>query len=225
RLGPVLAVKTQEGSREQFHGRASLAATGLSATLDGPIGAARKTSWLFSARKSYLDYVLARLDEGGIVLGFYDTTARLSHHPSPGHSLSLGWLHGRSQWRSTEPDLGPQDSHTADAGTDLLTAQWRWLPSPRSWLESTLFFSRETGLNQTFDGADEFRSASRQWGWRASATRVLGSHRLEAGVLLRGLDEDSRTLAFDRRSGVYQPTESYDARSAEHGGYAQDTWT
>jgi hypothetical protein len=52
RLGPVLAMKTREGSREQFHGRASLAATGLSGTLDGPIDTAGKTSWLLSARKS-----------------------------------------------------------------------------------------------------------------------------------------------------------------------------
>jgi hypothetical protein len=225
RLGPVLDLKTREGSREEFFGRASLGATGLYATLESPLGAARQTSWLVSARKSYLDYVLDRIDSGGIVLGYYDATAKLAHHPTPTQTLSLGLLHGRSRWRSTEADLQPADDHIADAHTDLATLQWRWLSSPRSWLETVAFFSRETGRNRNLDGTDSFRSASSQWGLRADATRILGPHRLEAGFLLRRLSEDAVERAFDRRRGSYHLTESYDARSAQEGAHVQDTWT
>src|SRR6185295_16327554 len=105
RTGSVLDVKTRDGSGEHFVGRASLGATGLYATLEGPIGAAKKTSWLVSARKSYLDYVLQRLDLQSLVLGYYDAAAKLTHHAGATHVLSLGLLHGRSRWRSTEPDL------------------------------------------------------------------------------------------------------------------------
>lgn len=224
RLGPVLALKTREGSREEFFGRASLGATGLSATLEGPLGAGRKASWLLSARKSYLDYVLERIDESGIVLGFHDATARLSHHPSATHTLSLGLLHGRSRWRSTEAGRQPPDGHTADAHTDLATLQWRWLPSSRAWLETVAFLSRETGRNRNLDGTDAFRSASTQQGLRADGTRILGSHRLEAGVLLRRLSEDAVARDFDRGIGAYRLTESYDARSAQGGAHLQDTW-
>jgi len=225
RTGSVLAVKTRDGSREEFFGRASLGATGLYATLEGPIGAAKKTSWLVSARKSYLDYVLERINEGGIVLGFYDTTAKLTHHPNPSQTLSLGLLHGRSRWRSTETGLRPPDSHTADAGTDLATLQWRWLPSSRSWLESVAFFSRETGRNRNLDGTDRFRSAGTQWGLRTDATRIFGRHRLEAGILVRSLSEDAVSRGFDGRSASYRITESYDVRSAQESAYVQDSWT
>lgn len=225
RIGSVLAMKTRPGSREQFVGRASLGATGVYATLEGPMGAAKKTSWLVSARKSYLDYVLERIDETGIVLGFYDANAKLTHHPRPSQTLSLGLLHGRSRWRDTETDLRPQDSHTADAGTDLATLQWRWLPSSRSWLESVAYFSRESGLDRSLDATDRFRFASRQWGVRADATRVSGSHRLEAGVLLRSLSEDAVAREFGGRTASYRVTESYDARSAQAGAYVQDSWT
>ena len=108
RTGSVLALKTRDGSHEEFVGRASLGATGLYVTLEGPMGEAKKTSWLVSARKSYLDYVLERLDESGVVLGFYDTTVKLTHTPRPTQKISLGFLHGRSRWESTETDPSPR---------------------------------------------------------------------------------------------------------------------
>jgi hypothetical protein len=225
RTGSVLAVKTRDGSRDGFFGRASLGATGLYATLEGPIGAAKRTSWLVSARKSYLDYVLERLHEGTVVLGFYDATAKLTHHPSTSQSVALGFLHGRSRWRSTQPNPRPPDSHTADAGTDLATLQWRWFPSLRWWLESVAFVSRETGRNRNLDATDRFRFASTQWGLRSDATRIFGHHRLEAGVLFRGLSESAVAREFDRQPASYRLTESYDARSAQQGAYVQDIWT
>jgi hypothetical protein len=154
RTGPVLDLKTRDGSRDGFFGRASLGATGLYATLEGPLGAAHQTTWLVSARKSYLDYVLARLDESGIVLGYHDATARLTHQPSPAHTLSLGLLHGRSEWRSTEEGLQPTDGLTADAGTDLATLTWRWLPSKTSWLDNR-------GVLRPRDGVEPQRGRDR----------------------------------------------------------------
>ena len=81
RTGAVLDVQTREGNRDDFSGRASLGASGVYRTLEGPIGRAKKSSWLVSARKSYLDYVLdrvnARLRDGSV--GYYD----VSHAPGP----------------------------------------------------------------------------------------------------------------------------------------------
>jgi TonB dependent receptor/Carboxypeptidase regulatory-like domain/TonB-dependent Receptor Plug Domain len=225
RIGSVLALETRDGSHEEFVGRASLGATGLYATLEGPLGAAKKTTWLVSARKSYLDYVLDRLDSSGVVLGFYDTHAKLTHSPSETQKISLGFLRGRSRWQSTETDRRPQDSDNATAGTDLATLQYRWLPSARTRLESVAFFSRETGRNRRIEGSDSFRSSTSQWGLRTDATRIYRSHRIEGGLLFRSLAEDSVTRGFDSRLGLYPITESYDVSSAESAAYVQDTWT
>ncbi len=146
RIGSVLSLRTRDGSYEGFSGRASLGTSGLQATLEGPIGGARKTSWLLSARKSYLDYVLKRIDENSdIALGYYDVTGKLTRSISATQTLSLGLLHGHSRWRSTEPNPAPPDLITADAETDLATLRWRLFPSSRSWWENVAFFSREGG--------------------------------------------------------------------------------
>ena len=197
RAGAVSAA-TREGSREQFVGHASLALTGLQATLEGPLGG-RKTTWLASARKSYVDYVLERLDRNSSLLGFYDATARVTHHATGSQTVSLGWLHGRSSWRNASEGLRPQDASTADAGTDLGTLQWRWAPSSRTELRALGFFSSETGRNRNVDGIDRMRSGRRQWGVRSDATRGIGSQRLEAGLTFRRLEGDVLVREFLRK--------------------------
>jgi len=225
RAGAVVSVATREGSREQFVGHASLALTGLQATLEGPLGG-RKTTWLASARKSYVDYVLERLDRNSSLLGFYDATARVTHHATGSQTVSLGWLHGRSSWRNASEGLRPQDASTADAGTDLGTLQWRWAPSSRTELRALGFFSSETGHNRNLDGTDRMRSGRRQWGVRSDATRGMGSHRLEAGLTFRRLEGDVLVREFLRKpAGGYRVVSSQDASAHEASAYAQDTWT
>lgn len=57
KLSSVLDIKLREGNRNKFMGNLNLSATGLGAILEGPIGSTKKGSWLFSARRSYLDLV------------------------------------------------------------------------------------------------------------------------------------------------------------------------
>jgi hypothetical protein len=109
RTGAVLNVETREGNREEVAGRVSLGASGAYATVEGPLGGGDKTSWLVSGRKSYLDYVLDRLEIGAVVLGYYDVTTRLAHHPTPAQAVALTLIHGRSSWNDRDPDIQPHD--------------------------------------------------------------------------------------------------------------------
>jgi hypothetical protein len=225
RTGGVVDATIREGSRDRLAGSASLGVTGMSATLGGPAGRARNTSWLVSARKSYLGYVLRRLEEDAMALDFYDGLAKLSHHPDPAHTFSLTLLHGRSRWTQAGGDLRPQDTETADAGTDLATLRWLWLPSARMRAEAALFFARETGRDRNFDGVERLRSADGQWGARAEITRVLGAHQVQAGAVARGLSEELLARAFQRTPGEYVVAFDRTARTDEHSGYLEESWT
>ena len=226
RTGAVFNVRTREGSQQEFLGRASLGATGVFASLEGPLGREKQTSWLVSARKSYVDYVLNRIDEApSMILGYHDATAKLAHHPTASQTVSLLLLHGRSRWRSTESDSDADDLYDADAETDLASLEWRFLPSSRTWLEAGVSWLRESGRNRALDGTDRFRSDGSQWALRADAARVLGPHRLESGFLLRGLAEQAVGHDFDKLLARYRTAQDYDAASAQWGVYLQDTWT
>jgi outer membrane cobalamin receptor len=222
RTGAVLDVQTREGNRDEFSGRASLGASGLYSTLEGPIGRARKSSWLLSARKSYLDYVLDRIDaEAGETVGYYDVTARLAHHPTPAQTLGLTFVHGESKWKSVEEGTPPSEE-SARAGSDLGILQWRHDTTAwRVGLEA--FATRETARNLDQRREETFGSESSQRGLRADLARGLGPHRLEGGLLFRALDE--RAAARDFNGRTYLVTEDYDAAGGQWGGYLQDTVT
>lgn len=224
RTGAVLSATIREGSRERLAGRASLGVSGLSATLEGPLGQARKTSWLVSVRKSYLGYVLQRLDEGAMGLGFHDATLKLGHHPSETQTLSFSLLHGRSRWTNATRTFRPQDTRTAEAGTDLATLGWRWTPTARWWIDTGVFFSSETGRNRTFDGTDRVRSADGQWGARGEATHVSGPWQLQAGVVARGLSEDVAVREYQGKRAGYQVTVDDGGRGDEESAYVEGSW-
>lgn len=57
RLSSVLELKLREGNRTRLSGNINISATGFGAVLEGPIGTNKKGSFLFSARRSYLDLV------------------------------------------------------------------------------------------------------------------------------------------------------------------------
>ena len=221
RTGAVLDVQTREGNRDEFSGRASLGASGVYSTLEGPIGRAKKSSWLFSARKSYLDYVLDRVNaDSGTTIGYYDVTAHLAHHPTPTQTLGLTVVHGRSKWKNQ--DEGEPAPESAQAGSDLGVLQWR--RDTAAWrIGLQAFRTQETGRNLDENREETFVSESIQDGLRADVARGVGSHRLEGGLLFRWLDE--RATARDFNGRAYLVTEDYDAKGAQWGGYLQDTLT
>jgi len=221
RTGAVLDVQTREGNRDEFSGRASLGASGVYSTLEGPIGHAKKSSWLLSARKSYLDYVLDRVNaDSGTTIGYYDVTTHLAHHPTPAQTLGLTYVHGRSNWKNQ--DEGEPAPESAQAGSDLGVLQWRRDTS--AWRTSLqAFATRETGHNLDEMGGETFVSESSQAGVRTDVGRGLGAHRLEGGLVYRWLDE--RATARDFNGRAYLVTEDYDAKSGQWGGYLQDTLT
>jgi outer membrane cobalamin receptor len=222
RTGAVLNVETREGNREEVAGRVSLGASGAYATVEGPLGGGDKTSWLVSGRKSYLDYVLDRLEIGAVVLGYYDVTTRLAHHPTPAQAVALTLIHGRSSWNDRDPDIQPHDTASAQVEADHATLRWTHLASNRLRFEASLFGSLETGQNRTRSGVERFDSRSTQWGARAEVLRVEGAHRLEGGALFRALNGRARDVDGPARARTVSQGEG---SAPQWGGFLQDTWS
>ncbi|HQY51774.1 MAG TPA: TonB-dependent receptor [Ignavibacteria bacterium] len=57
KLSSVLELKLREGNRDRFLSNINLSATGFGAVFEGPLGNDKQGSWIFSARRSYLDFI------------------------------------------------------------------------------------------------------------------------------------------------------------------------
>jgi hypothetical protein len=96
RTAGAIDVRLRDGDRKKFTGRAAASASNASMSLEAPFAAGRG-SWLVSARKSYLQYIIeASSDEPGLAFGFSDMQGRLAYGLTPRHSVSLSLINGRS---------------------------------------------------------------------------------------------------------------------------------
>src|SRR4029077_13201310 len=97
RTAGILAVDTREGNRQQIQGRLQASASNAGGLFEGPLGQKGRGSWIVSFRKSYLDYILNRIDFGDqppLAFGFHDVQERRDYSPSPPPPLDLPTLNG-----------------------------------------------------------------------------------------------------------------------------------
>ena len=226
RVGAALNVRTREGSFERPVTRAHLGAAGASFSSEGPLGKDKKTSWLVGGRKSFLDYVINRIEENpSFVVGYYDLQAKLTHRAGA-QQWSLFLLHGDAVWKEEEPGQSRNSIARADALTQLASLRWRFTPSPRTSLAWNAYGTRETGRNKNRSQELLFRADSLQAGLRGDLTRRIGErHSLEAGLLLRRLGEDASELRFQGVPAAARPLYAYDTPAWQPGAYLQDIWS
>ncbi len=225
RVGAVLAVRTREGRTDSFHGRASIGAAGAYATLEGPIGRSKKAAWLVSARKSYLDYIIERVDDRPqLALGYYDLTTRATLHPTPTQTIALLGLLGRARYRNTKKAPDAHEMLTAAAGTDLLHLSWQAATSSSLSFAATGFLLRETGDNRDADAFQRYSSEAWSAGLQSEAAWRLGSWRVEGGVEARRVNEDVLSRRFDTSLQAPRVLEDYHRGGWLSGFFAQATW-
>ena len=99
RTGSQVDFRMREGSRARRQMRVAVSAIAASAVAEGPIGRARRGSWLVTGRKSYIDWLIHRIDpETTGTFGFVDTQAKAVYDVTPRHTITGTMVAGRSRW-------------------------------------------------------------------------------------------------------------------------------
>ena len=228
RTAGLLSVETRQGTRQDFRSQVSASASNASYLAEGPVGPDKRGAWLFAIRKSYLQYILNRIDLGDqppFAFGFTDGEGRLDYDVTSQHALSLTFLDGTSNVDRTRfrAKLGPNSVMTSTFRFTLVNLRERYT-ARRLLVTSGVAWSRETGHVENHDISE-----------LSNQTYVLGTARVDATLMLTTRD----TLDFGgdyrhvRQQGVstqfvYAPqlTSSLDAftGSANEGGvYVQES--
>src|SRR4030095_2290161 len=152
-MGAELDLTTRDGRRDGFHGRAGLSGTSAGFLREGPL--TTRGSWLLSVRRSYLDYLIKRIDPtAGFGFGFVDAQAKATYDLNARHQVSVTGLLGRSKLDEGDPDIGVNEVREATSRAWLMSLSGRYLPSPRFAVTQRLF---STGLRYDHDNRDGAR--------------------------------------------------------------------
>jgi hypothetical protein len=220
--GAALDVHTREGSRggPLFRLSASIAASEFLG--EGGLGSARKGSWLVSARKSYINYLIKNRVQGAADVGFYDGDLKLNYDLTPRQNVNFFATGGHTDMHDpTASNINSFASGRSDFA--LLRAGWRWAVSPHLLVDARGAFFREPDalrntanqILETTDYREWVGGTGLTWNWASDNV-------LQAGWTTRRIRQSSSQVSYNPDgsvSGKFQ----LNGAAFRHSGYAQQS--
>lgn len=147
RLSSILDVRTRDGNNKEFEGEAGIGLLASNVSLEGPIKQ-NESSYLISARRSYVDLFLRAADNDNLVY-FYDVNAKVNWRANNKNRFFLSLYSGRD-------DFSFGDDFGFDWGNRTATFRWNHLFNDKLFSNTSLIASNfDYGLEST-SAADGF---------------------------------------------------------------------
>jgi hypothetical protein len=227
RTASVLELRTREGSRSKRSIRVAAGVAATSVLAEAPF-AGGKGSWIASARKSYLQYLLKRVSaETGLLLGYTDVQARVGYSVTERQQVSLYLLDGATDLdrSSLRDSSGVNALIDAKNRSSLAKASWQYAPVSKLILTATGAWLRERFESTNRESRPIDYGSYGEWIGNGRATWQMTSaltfeggwstrRMRDEGYAIRYLNNPPRVLQRDRHRGT----------GLRHGGYVQQSW-
>jgi len=219
--GAALDVHTREGSRGSplFRISAGIAASEILG--EGSLGHDRKGSWLVSARKSYINYLIRNRVQNSADVGYEDADVKLNYDLTPRQNVSLFATDGHTNMSMSDPAALVVDQYASGKSDfTLARAGWRFALNPRLLIDAHAAYIREP--DELFNNANILltKSDHREWVGGGGLTWAWAPDQvLQAGLAERQL-KDSATQTTQTMTGGLQ-SYSYAGSGLRQSAYVQ----
>jgi hypothetical protein len=200
-IGATLEFGLRSGSRDRPHVRGTVSGTSAAIVLEGPLGQGGRGAWLFSVRKSYVDWLIRKLDPEIVsTIGFTDAQSKFTVDVGRRQQLQLVLTGGEAIYREPETSIA-NGLHKAVSTSGLVSLAWLYNGDAltlRQRVSLTSSHFTNTGMRSQTLG----RGISTMSMWRGDLSRAVGTRWLiEAGAHATDTDVD-QTLSRYRTSGT-----------------------
>ena len=150
RLSSVVEMNMKEGSKEKLHGEGGIGLISSRLTLEGPL-AKKKSSFLISARRTYIDVLAAPLiaqQQTGysskVKPGyfFYDLNAKVNYDFGPKNKVYLSGYFGRDKFQVKETGKRSVMKSGLNWGNATATLRWNHLINQKLFVNTSFIYSR-----------------------------------------------------------------------------------
>jgi hypothetical protein len=127
-----LSFEMREGSRDRTAVRVAVSGTSASVVAEGPLGRAKKGSWLVSIRKSYIDWLITKIqpDINGTI-GFSDAQGKFAYDLTTHQHLEVSFVAGDAHYEHPTATTANALSRATSRG-GVLSLAWRYAGS--AWI-------------------------------------------------------------------------------------------
>ncbi len=221
--GAALDIHTRDGSRGAPLFRLSAGIAASEFLGEGGIGGAGKGSWLVSARKSYINYLIQNRIQDVADVGFYDGDLKLNYDVTSRQNLSFFATGGHTTMATNDPSsLANFQYASGNSDFTLTRAGWRWDLSPHLLVDARAAYVREP--DRLFNNTDVVltKNDHREWVGGGGLSWAWGQEQvLQAGWSERQL-RDSQYSANFSSDGTLQ-SYSTAGTGLRQSGYLQQT--
>jgi hypothetical protein len=149
-IGAALDIRTRDGSSDESRFRASAGIADSDILGEGPLGAAKHGSWIASARKSYIGWLIRGRENNVHDVTFYDGDAKLVYDLTRKQTVSFHALGGQT-YTALDPSSSPDAFETGNSSFTFARAGWRWTATPHLLLDShAAYFSEPYDSHNSF---------------------------------------------------------------------------
>lgn len=154
RLSSVVEMQMKEGNKEKFHGEAGIGLLSSRLTLEGPLKKG-VSSYLFSGRRSYADFVMKPLVKNAPSLYFYDLNMKVNYDLGQKNRIYLSGYFGRDvfDFEQNSQSRGTTGNSGFNWGNATTTLRWNHLFNEKLFNNTSLIFT-----NYNFQVYNEQRS-------------------------------------------------------------------
>lgn len=205
-LGATLEFGLRPGARDRARVHGTISGTSAALVLEGPLGQRAKGAWIFSIRKSYVDWLIRKLDPDIVsTIGFTDAQSKFVWDLTRRQQLQVVLTGGEAIYREPETSLA-NGLHKAVSVGALASAAWLYTGEALTLRQrasvSTSRFTN-TGMLDQVQG----RGVTTTTMWRGDGSRALGTRwLLEGGGQAARTTFDQTLTRFVRAGQLVRPT-------------------
>lgn len=190
-LGATLEFGLRPGTRDRARVHGTISGTSAALVLEGPLGQRAKGAWIFSIRKSYVDWLIRKLDPEIIsTIGFTDAQSKFVWDLTRRHQLHVVLTGGEAIYREPETSLA-NGLHKAVSVGALASVAWLYTGDALTLRQRVSFTTSRftnTGMLDQVQG----RGVTTTTMWRGDASRAFGTR-----VMVEGGAQGAQTT-FDQ---------------------------
>jgi hypothetical protein len=179
---------------------------------EGPVG---KGSWIASIRKSYVDWIIRRIEpETELNFGYCDFFGKATQFLNESHQVSVSYIHGNTGLSDVAEGSGMNSLDRGRFVSDLAHLEWNWFVKDRLTARSHLYYQKANSWNQNPRGAELWRNEEDVVGLRSVwDLQFYKNWTLSSGITAEGWSAMNRQNYFHYDSDQWAAVSFFDIKT------------
>ncbi len=215
-----LRMESRSGNEDRWRGLLSVSGSSVMGLSEGPVG---KGSWIASARKSYIDWIVKRIDERAeLNFGFHDFFAKLVQRKGDKHTFAFSAFYGNTGQENVQENIGLNTVDNGRFASSLIHGNWTFTPSGRATISTHGYWQGADSLNRNREGRLIWENDLSVIGLRTVADlRPVEPLVLSVGLTAESQDGSKEQVVYDYSSRNWQTTSDFAKKTSRFEAFAQ----